>query len=77
MNRQELLEIIEKIYHTQYKSETEGNTLIQQLQQNILDPQILDLIFHPELHPKNPEKKALTPTEILEIALSYQPKVST
>lgn len=65
MMKEELIELVNKIMNAEYKDEEEGNKLIHLLENNISDPNISDLIFHPQAE--------MTAEEIVEKALAYKP----
>jgi hypothetical protein len=65
LNKQELIELVNKICNTYYNSEEECDEMCALFKYNVPDPEACDLIFH-----HDPE---LTPEEIVEKALSYKP----
>ncbi|WP_066303907.1 bacteriocin immunity protein [Bacillus sp. FJAT-29814] len=64
LGKDELIILVEKIINVE-GSENEINDMICILEKNVLHPEVTDLIFYNDEH--------LTPEEIVEKALSYQP----
>jgi hypothetical protein len=65
MNRDELLSLVTQICNGEYDTEEERSALIEILENNVPDPNVMNLIFK--------HKPKLTPEEIVEKALSYKP----
>ena len=68
LSRKELLKLVENICLCNYNSEEECQELLDQVRNNVLMPDISDLIFK-----HDPE---LTPEEIVAKALSYKPIIT-
>ncbi len=69
MTREELIEIVRKVILADV-TEEEQTQLLQQLDENVPHPDVMDLIYWP------PDNKDLTPEEIIDIALSYDWKAN-
>lgn len=65
MTKQELVGLVSKLMNADYASEEERNILIDLLENNVLHPEVTDLIFYPD--------KEMTPEEVVELALVYRP----
>ena len=65
LSKQELIELVTKIRNVDFKTEEEGDELIELFEYNIIHPEGYGLIFH--------HKPRLTPEEIVEKALAYKP----
>ncbi len=65
ITKKELLALVTKICDGQYNTEEERDHLVTCFENNVLDPEAANLIFHHQ-----PE---LTPEEIVDKALSYKP----
>lgn len=76
MSKAELIAIVQKIANAEYKSDQECELLISELEKNVIDPEVSNLIFYPDLHPKSNGRKNLTSEEIVDIALSYEVRVA-
>jgi len=68
LNREELLDLVRNICLCNYESEEECQELLQKVRDNVLMPDISNLIFK-----HDPE---LTAEEIVEKALSYKPIIT-
>lgn len=68
LNRNEILQLVERICDADFKTEEEYNQAILLFVDSVPDPEAADLIFH-----HNPE---LTPEEIVDKALSYKPIIT-
>jgi hypothetical protein len=66
LNRQELIEIVTKIYNCEYNTEKEGSNLIDIFRKNVPYQDILELL-HKNAH--------LTPEELVEKALAHKPVI--
>lgn len=65
MNREELIELVEKIINPVGKTEEELSRLMSILEENVPHPEPGDLIYWND--------KQLTPDDIVDQALSYKP----
>lgn len=63
MSREQIIEIVKKLQNCGYQTEAETDRAIAELKKAVIDPRITDYIFF----------ENLTPEEIADKALSYQP----
>ena len=68
LDKLQITKIVSKLFYGEDKSEEECSELIETLEKNIADPALYDYIFS--------GKYDLTPEEIVEKALSYQPIIT-
>ncbi|MDG4857582.1 bacteriocin immunity protein [Streptomyces sp. T-3] len=67
--RYELIDLVQLIIVADC-SEEELDAMIEQLEQSIPHPRVLDLIYHPEEEGFSDE---LTPEQVVDAALAYKP----
>ena len=63
LTREQIIDIVTKLKNGDYSNENEIDTAVEELKKGVIDPKISDYIFWDEL----------TPEEIADKALSYQP----
>lgn len=67
MNRDELIALVQRVIRMDYANDDECNQLIEELQRQVLDPQVCDYIYWPD--------REMTAADIVDRALAYQPTV--
>lgn len=65
LNKQDLIDLVNKIINVEFYTEQEGDKLIDLFERNVPHPEVVTLIYH--------HKPELTAEEIVEKALSYKP----
>ncbi|TXK74401.1 bacteriocin immunity protein [Mesonia sp. K4-1] len=63
MTREELIELVKEIYNVKGKSEKEQDELLLKLENNVLHPEVSNLIYWEDL----------TPEQVVDKALAYKP----
>ena len=67
LSKAELIELVRKIINCEWTTEEEGDRLLHELKDNVIYPEVSDLIFYPK------DGKTPTPEEVVEKALAYKP----
>ncbi|THF68864.1 hypothetical protein E7T06_14445 [Deinococcus sp. Arct2-2] len=67
-SRSQLVTLVQRLLHGEYRDEEEGDQLLVDLQRDLFDPQVSDYIFWPD--------REMTAEEIVDRALAYQPIVA-